>query len=126
MRSENYSVGFRKPPKHTQFKPGLSGNPRGKPKGRKNADTILNQILHRKLQFRDRGRLRQVTVIEAMFLKFAEAALRGDTKAAAFLLNRYAPAEFDETTRDLTREDREILDAFSRRVLAQSAREPRS
>ena len=100
MRSErkqraNYSVGFRKPPKHTQFKPGLSGNPRGKPKGRKNADTILQQILHRKLQFRDRGRLRQVPVIEAMFLKFAEAALRGDTKAAAFLLNRYAPAQLE-------------------------------
>ena len=28
----DYSVGYGKPPKHSQFKPGQSGNPRGRPK----------------------------------------------------------------------------------------------
>jgi hypothetical protein len=120
-----YSVAYRKPPKRTQFKPGESGNPRGKSKGRKNADTILHEILYRQLALQDRGRLRQVPLIEAILLKFAQAALGGDTKAAAFLLNRYAPSEPDESNRDLTQEDREILDEFSRRVIARSAREPR-
>jgi hypothetical protein len=35
-----YDVGYRKPPKHKQFKLGQSGNPRGRPKGSKNESTI--------------------------------------------------------------------------------------
>jgi len=112
-----YQVGFGKPPKHTQFKPGQSGNPRGKPKGRKNFETILDQILHRKLPIRDRGSVRHVPLIEAMLLKFAEEALRGNPKAAAFLLSRYAPSEpEDASTPDLSNEDQEILDAFAKRI----------
>src|SRR5947209_15988833 len=110
--TRTYRVGYRKPPEHSKFKPGQSGNPRGKPKGAKNYDTILHQILHRKLSVRDRGSIRQVPLIEAMLLKFAEEALRGNPKAAAFLLNRYAPEEPEEaSTQDLSREDQQILDA---------------
>jgi uncharacterized protein DUF5681 len=118
-RRSEYEVGYRKPPRRSQFKPGQSGNPRGRPKGRKNEDTLLDEILHRKLPMRDRGRVREVPVIEAILLKFTEAALRGDPKAAAFLLNRHSPPSADETgDRDLTREDQEILDAFARRMQA--------
>jgi hypothetical protein len=113
----SYRVGYGRPPKQSQFKPGQSGNPRGKPKGRKNYETILDQILHRKLPIRDRGSVRQVPLIEAMLLKFAEEALRGNPKAAAFLLNRYAPSEPEDTsTQDLSHEDQEILDAFAKRI----------
>lgn len=31
-----YEVGYCKPPEHTRWKPGQSGNPRGRPKGAKN------------------------------------------------------------------------------------------
>ncbi|MEA2880562.1 MAG: hypothetical protein QOF14_5758 [Hyphomicrobiales bacterium] len=114
-----YEVGYKKPPKRSQFRAGKSGNPRGRPKDRKNEDTILDEILHRKLPMRDRGRIREVPIIEAIFLKFTEAALRGDPKAAAFLLGRYAPPAADEAgDRDLSREDQEILDAFARRMQA--------
>src|SRR3954467_14740458 len=95
-RGSTYEVGYKRPPRRSQFKPGQSGNPRGRPKGRKNEDTILDEILHRKLPMRDRGRIREVPIIEAIFLKFTEAALRGDPKAAAFLLGRYRPAPADE------------------------------
>lgn len=115
----SYKVGYGRPPKHSQFKPGQSGYPPGRPKGRKNEHTILNAILHRKLPMRDRGRVRQVPIIEAIFLKFTESALRGDPKAAAFLLNRYAPPTTDEEgARDLSHEDQEILDAFAKRIQA--------
>ncbi len=40
-----YDVGYRKPPKHTRFKPGQSGNPRGRPKGTKNLKTDLIEEL---------------------------------------------------------------------------------
>jgi len=59
-------------------------------------------------------------VLEAVFLRFTEAALKGDAKAATFLLNRYRPPEADEASmNEFTREDEEILDAFTRRVQAQ-------
>ena len=37
----DYAVGYGRPPKATQFKPGRSGNPRGRPKGAKSEDTMI-------------------------------------------------------------------------------------
>lgn len=43
--TKEYEIGHRKPPKATQFKRGMSGNPRGRPKGSKNFKTIMNEQL---------------------------------------------------------------------------------
>jgi Family of unknown function (DUF5681) len=119
-RAQDYRVGYGRPPRQHQFKPGRSGNPKGRPKGAKNEETILNNLLNRKIEIREAGRARKVTVLEAVFLRFTEAALKGDAKAATFLLNRYRQPDADEPSiNELTQEDREILDAFTRRVQAQ-------
>jgi hypothetical protein len=119
-RPSAYDVGFGRPPPEHRFKPGRSGNPRGRPKGAKNEETILNNLLNRRIEIRQAGRLRKITVLEAMLLKFAEEALKGDAKAATFLLNRYRPPEANEgSANEMTEEDQEILDAFTRRLQAQ-------
>ena len=41
MPDDDYAVGYKKPPLHTRFKKGQSGNPRGRPKGSKNFSTLL-------------------------------------------------------------------------------------
>jgi hypothetical protein len=41
----DYPVGYGKPPRHTRFVKGQSGNPRGHPPGAKNIKTLLTQAL---------------------------------------------------------------------------------
>jgi hypothetical protein len=113
-------VGYGKPPKKTQFKPGQSGNPKGRPKGAKNESTILKNILNRKLEIREAGRARKISVMEAILLKFTEDALKGNTKSAAFLLNRFRGFDGSETETDvLDHDDYQILDDYLRKVLSQ-------
>jgi Family of unknown function (DUF5681) len=115
--SRTYEVGYGRPPRAHRFKPGRSGNPKGRPKGAKNEDTILTNLLNRRIDIREAGRLRKITVLEAMLLKFAEEALKGDPKAATFLLNRYRPPDSEEGSgNEISQEDQEILDAFTKRV----------
>jgi len=42
----DYEVGYGKPPHHTRFVKGQSGNPRGRPRGAKNMKTLLNKALN--------------------------------------------------------------------------------
>ena len=112
-----HEVGFGRPPQAHQFKPGQSGNPRGRPKGAKNEATILRELLNRKIDVRERGRVRKITVLEATLLRFTEDALKGNTKTAAFLFNRYAGTPEESRAADeLNDDDRQVLDAFVRRL----------
>jgi len=111
-------VGYGRPLRAHKFKPGCSGNPRGRPKGSKNEATILNGILNRKIAVRQGGTSRKIAVLEAILMRFAEEALKGNTKSAAFLLNRYGRTEADEASPDaeLSAEDRAVLETFARRI----------
>ena len=42
-----YKVGNKKPPLHSRFKPGHSGNPSGRPKGRSNFGTVVLKEFHK-------------------------------------------------------------------------------
>ena len=61
-----HEVGYGKPPRHTRFQKGRSGNPRGRPRGSKNLSTLLNEVLNeRVLVAENRGR-RKITKQQAM------------------------------------------------------------
>jgi len=112
-----YDVGRGKPPKEHQFKPGHSGNPKGRPKGAKNEATILREIMHQRMEIREGGRARKISRLEALLLRCLEKALGGDLKAMAFLLNRYrliegAEAEHGEP---LSHDEKAILEEFAKR-----------
>jgi hypothetical protein len=114
------AVGYCRPPKKHQFKPGQSGNPKGRPKGSKGEASILREILEHRIPLREAGMVRKISVRQAILLKMADGALKGDTRKAAFVLDRYRRAEGDapEVT-EMDPRDEELLDSFYRRVEAE-------
>jgi hypothetical protein len=83
---DNEKPGYGRPPRHAQFKPGQSGNRKGRPKGSKSFGTILVAVLNQKVSVRGARGIRQVTVREAMLMKFTENALKGDPRALLTLI----------------------------------------
>jgi Family of unknown function (DUF5681) len=110
----SYRVGYGRPPREHRFQPGQSGNRKGRPKGAKNTATLLREILDRKIEVRTGSTARKISVREAMLTRFAESALKGDTKSAAFLLQRYDMLETaqEHTMGIPTPEEQEIIAAY--------------
>lgn len=77
----NYEVGYGKPPKHTRFKPGQSGNPKGRKPGSKNVMTLLEQTLFDTVKVRENGKVRRVPAIHACLLNLRNQAIKSDPKA---------------------------------------------
>lgn len=75
--SSEYEVGYGKPPKHTRFKPGQSGNLKGRPKTYKSAISVLEEPLNMKVG----GKKREVPAFEASLRKTAQSALEGQLPA---------------------------------------------
>jgi hypothetical protein len=82
------AVGYKRPPVDRQFKPGQSGNPKGRPKGRKNLKTIFVEVLNKKVKLWDKNknRTRTVSKLEAMIEVISNKALTGDPRALATIV----------------------------------------
>jgi Family of unknown function (DUF5681) len=79
------SVGYGRPPLHSRFKPGQSGNPKGRAKQSRNLRTIVQQVLLEDMPIREGGRLRRMPAIEAL-VRTTRARAFGDPKALAALV----------------------------------------
>ncbi|PBC08170.1 DUF5681 domain-containing protein [Mesorhizobium sp. WSM3859] len=81
-RSADYEVGYGKPPSEHQFAKGQSGNPRGRPKGKKNIDTMLREALFAPIPIQMNGKTTNVSALEAIVLKLRNNAIAGDYRSA--------------------------------------------
>lgn len=102
--AKDYEVGYGKPPKHTRFKKGQSGNSKGRPKGQKNMRTIVNSVLDRTVTITENGQTRPVKFLEAFVNQMAAKALNGSTRDQIALLKAmhdYMPELLQED--DVTR-----------------------
>jgi Family of unknown function (DUF5681) len=112
-RASDYVVGYRRPPKASQFIAGKSGNPRGRPKGSRPVGAVLQDIMQQKIAVTENGKTRRLPALEVMLRRLANDALRSDPRAMKLLLaliDRYSDSpETALRLGDVLAEDREIL-----------------
>jgi len=84
---DSYLTGFRKPPRHTQFRKGMSGNPKGRPRGSQNLASIFRKISEEKVQVNGPKGPRFITKLEAGITQLANRATKGDLKAIRELIH---------------------------------------
>src|SRR3984893_4689752 len=80
--SREYAVGYGRPPIGSRFKPGTSGNAKGRPKGRKNLKTLIRQAMTANISVQEGSSTRRVSKIEGVVLRQLQSALRGNDRAA--------------------------------------------
>jgi hypothetical protein len=81
-----HSVGYKRPPRHTQFKPGQSGNPNGRPRRVPTVDQVFLKELQSRISVTTGGTKRSMSKLQAIAKQFFNKALSGDQKAARFVL----------------------------------------
>ncbi len=120
----SYSVGYGKPPAHSRFKPGQSGNPRGRKKGERSVKAVVRKVLNEKVPVRTARGTRKMTKLEALVHTSLNNALKGNAKATDQILKLMREAGLDEeraevleamTIDELAAEDRAILERLAGR-----------
>jgi hypothetical protein len=75
------------PPKYTQFQPGKSGNPDGRPKGSKNLSTLMMEAARDQVSATIGGKTRKISKIQATTMQLATKAAGGDHAAMGRFLD---------------------------------------
>jgi hypothetical protein len=83
----DYEVGYGRPPESTRFKPGCSGNPRGRPRKQKTTGALVQQALSRRMRIQENGRTTYLSAEEISLRQLANKAAKGDLKATKMLFD---------------------------------------
>ena len=116
---DDEGVGYKRPPKKHRFKPGQSGNPRGRTTGAKGLKTILKKELSGRVRITENGKTRTISKIELLVKRLVEKGGKGDFKSIAKLLDLgalvFGMDDEDRSATALTREEQAIIDEAAKR-----------
>jgi hypothetical protein len=117
-------VGYKKPPRHSRFRKGRSGNPRGRPRQARNLMTDLHEELQQRITVREAGTERRISRQRAVVMRLLDKALKGELGAIIKLLDlvlrqEAAAGSSGEPDAPLLAEEWEVLTDLRARLLRQ-------
>ncbi|CCB66553.1 DUF5681 domain-containing protein [Hyphomicrobium sp. MC1] len=90
------AVGYGRPPKQHQFKPGQSGNPKGRPKSTPTIQQIMAKEATKHVKIKQGENIVTVSKMEALARRVFSKALEGDLSAARVIFQLAAEPETAE------------------------------
>ena len=112
-------VGYKRPPRKYRFKPGQSGNPRGRSTGARGLKTILRKELSGRVRITENGKTRTISKMELLIKRLVEMGGKGDFKSLAKLLDLgtivFGMDDEERAATALTREEQAIIDEAAKR-----------
>jgi hypothetical protein len=116
----DYGVGYGKPPRHTRFVKGQSGNPRGRPPGARNFATLLNEALNERVLVTENGGRRKVSKRQAIVTQLVNRSATADFRAIKILFDIVRDIErrtepVSAETAELSEADEKVLEQLRAR-----------
>lgn len=115
----NYEIGYKKPPKEHQFKPGVSGNPKGRPKLVQDFKSDFQDELEEVITLKEGGNIKTMTKQRALIKRLITNALNGNAASIKLVTSIISsmPIKPKDIEEDLSVEDAKILQDFINRSL---------
>lgn len=89
----DYEVGYGRPPKASQFKPGQSGNPKGRRRGARSQATVLDELMRERMTYTEDGRRKSAPAGELILRRLRNKALKGEDRAIVTLFSKMEALE---------------------------------
>jgi len=124
---DDYEIGYKKPPIHSRWRKGQSGNKKGRPKkklGPSDIEKAFDEALGDWLAVNDNGTVRKIKKLKAFTIQTVNKALKGHHQSANLLMAHYARRPVggaeESGSSSTTEEFRAELEAQFREMAAKS------
>ena len=109
--------GYGKPPKKHQFKKGVSGNPRGRPKGKKSFTALFKKLENEKITIQINGKTEKLTIEQAILKRVMIDSVAGKSSSARLYLDTKQtilamPETEGMSASERNKQDQAILESF--------------
>jgi hypothetical protein len=124
VAGKDENVGYKRPPENTRFKPGQSGNPKGRPQHLRNLKSDFLEELGEVIRIREGDRERKISKQRAVVKAFVAAAIsniRASTALVAFCSRALGNEPEDHRSQSTAPDDLEIPTEFVNREVRRRA-----